>query len=368
MACDLPGLRAERETRSPTTMPAHILVTGGAGFIGTHLTRRLLARGDRVTVLDDFNDFYDPRRKRRNVETIRGEAAARERYQLVEGDIRDAALVDRLFAAAGFDAVVHLAARAGVRPSLREPILYEDVNCIGTLRLLEAARRSGPPRFVFGSSSSVYGINSKVPFAEDDTVNQPISPYATTKRTGELLCYNYHHLYGLRISCLRFFTVYGPAQRPEMAIHKFTDLLARGEPVPMYGDGASRRDYTYVDDIVDGLVAALDLDPGFEIINLGGADTTSLADLVQWIAGELAVEARIEYLPAQPGDVPITFADVSKAARLLGYSPKVPIREGLRRFVRWYREHHPELQPLPSGLPSLSMTDPPNGGAIPQES
>lgn len=315
-------------------MPLHVLVTGGAGFIGSHLTRRLLARGDRVTVLDDFNDFYDPSRKRDNVAPL----LARDDYRLAFGDIRDEALVDRLFAEGRFDAVVHLAARAGVRPSLAEPILYEDVNCIGTLRLLEAARRHGPGLFLFGSSSSVYGINEKVPFAEDDPVNQPISPYATTKRAGELLCYNYHHLYGFKTACLRFFTVYGPAQRPEMAIHKFTDLLARGKAVPMYGDGESRRDYTYVDDIVDGLVATLDLAPGFEILNLGGADTTSLKDLVHWIAQELAVEPRIDYLPAQPGDVPITYADVSKASRLLGYSPKVPIREGLRRFVAWYQE------------------------------
>jgi UDP-glucuronate 4-epimerase len=315
-------------------MANHILVTGGAGFIGSHLTRRLLARGDRVTVLDDFNDFYDPSRKRANVAPFLDHPD----YRLVEGDIRDEALVDRLFAEGRFDGVVHLAARAGVRPSLQEPILYEDVNCIGTLRLLEAARRHGPKTFIFGSSSSVYGINTKVPFAEDDEVNQPISPYATTKRTGELLCYNYHHLYGFRVACLRFFTVYGPGQRPEMAIHKFTDLLWQGKAVPMFGDGSSLRDYTYVDDIIDGVVASLDLAPGFEILNLGGADTTSLRDLVLWIAQELAVEPRIDYLPAQPGDVPITYADVSKAARLLGYSPKVPIREGLRRFVAWYRE------------------------------
>jgi UDP-glucuronate 4-epimerase len=317
-------------------MSKHVLVTGGAGFIGSHLTRRLLGRGDRVTVLDDFNDFYDPARKRRNVEALLG----REDYRLVEGDIRDPSLVDGLFRQ-GFDAVVHLAARAGVRPSLSEPILYEDVNCIGTLRLLEAARHHGPRTFVFGSSSSVYGINRKVPFAEEDPVDLPISPYATTKRTGELLCYNYHHLYGLRCSCLRFFTVYGPAQRPEMAIHKFTDLLARGQTVPLYGDGTTRRDYTYVDDIVDGIEAVLALDPGFEILNLGGADTTALGDLVLWLAEELAVEPRIDYLPEQPGDVPITYADVGKAQRLLGYSPRVPIREGLRRFVAWYRAEHP---------------------------
>jgi UDP-glucuronate 4-epimerase len=318
---------------------AHHLITGGAGFIGSHLVRRLLERGDRVTILDDFNDFYDPRRKRRNLEPLLGRADV----ALVEGDIRDAALVDGLFARSRFDGVVHLAARAGVRPSLREPILYEDVNCIGTLRLLEAARHHGPQRFVFGSSSSVYGINQKVPFAESDPVDQPISPYATTKRTGELLCFNYHHLYDLHCTCLRFFTVYGPAQRPEMAIHKFTDLLARRQPVPLYGDGTTRRDYTYVDDIVDGLVAALDLGAPFEIFNLGGAETTSLRDLVDGLAAALEVEPSIEYLPEQPGDVPITFADVSKAARLLGYSPRVPIREGLGRFVDWYRREHPEL-------------------------
>jgi UDP-glucuronate 4-epimerase len=316
-------------------MSKKVLVTGGAGFIGSHLTRRLLDRGDAVLVLDDFNDFYDPARKRANIRPFLEQPA----FRLVDGDIRDQDLVDHLFAQEGFDAVVHLAARAGVRPSLAEPVLYEDVNCIGTLRLLEAARCHGPKVFLFGSSSSVYGINQKVPFAESDPVDQPISPYATTKRAGELLCFNYHHLYGLRTSCLRFFTVYGPAQRPEMAIHKFTDLLARGAKIPLFGDGSTRRDYTYVDDIVDGLVATLDLAPGFEILNLGGAETTSLADLVHGLAAELAVEPRIDYLPNQPGDVPITYADVGKAASLLGYSPKVPIREGLKRFVAWYREH-----------------------------
>ncbi len=321
-------------------MAAHILVTGGAGFIGSHLISRLIGRGQRVTVLDDFNDFYDPARKRANVAPMLG----RDDYRLIEGDIRDAELVERVFDPAnnqgGFDAVVHLAARAGVRPSLAQPILYEEVNCIGTLNLLEAARRHGPEVFVFGSSSSVYGINRKVPLCEDDPVDLPISPYATTKRTGELMCFNYHHLYGLKTPCLRFFTVFGPAQRPEMAIHKFTRRLARGETIPLFGNGDSRRDYTYIDDIVAGIVAALDLAPGFEIFNLGGAETTRLGDLVRWLAEELAVEPRIEYLPDQPGDVPITYADVSKAERILGYAPKVPIRDGLRRFVAWYREAH----------------------------
>jgi UDP-glucuronate 4-epimerase len=314
-------------------MGQHVLLTGGAGFIGSHVAARLLDRGNRVTVLDDFNDFYDPALKRANA----GRFAGRADWRLVEGDIRDAGLVERLFAEGRFDAVIHLAARAGVRPSLREPILYEEVNCIGTLRLLEAARRHGPANFVFASSSSVYGVNEKVPFAEDDPVDRPISPYATTKRTGELLCFNYSHLYGLRTSCLRFFTVYGPSQRPEMAIAKFTDLLARGKSVPIYGTGQSRRDYTFIDDIVDGVVAALDLAPKFEIFNLGGSQTTALIDLVHGIAAELGVEARLEMHPEQPGDVPITFADVTKAERLLGYSPKVPIREGLKRYVAWYR-------------------------------
>jgi UDP-glucuronate 4-epimerase len=314
-------------------MGRHIFLTGGAGFIGSHVARRLLARGDRVTVLDDFNDFYDPALKRANVEGLE----EREDWTLIEGDIRDAARVDRIFADGGFDAVIHLAARAGVRPSLKEPILYEDVNCIGTLRLLEAARRHGPENFVFASSSSVYGINEKIPFSEEDAVDLPISPYATTKRAGELLCFNYSHLYGLRTSCLRFFTVYGPAQRPEMAIAKFTDLLARGKSVPIYGTGQTRRDYTFIDDIVDGVVSALDLAPRFEIFNLGGSQTTKLIDLVHWIADELGVEPRVEMLPEQPGDVPITYADVTKAERMLGYAPQVPIREGLKRYVAWYR-------------------------------
>jgi UDP-glucuronate 4-epimerase len=318
---------------------SHVLITGGAGFIGSHLTQRLLDRGDSITVLDDFNDFYNPARKRQNVEPF----LSLENYSLVEGDIRDKKRVDDLFEKSRFDAIVHLAARAGVRPSLGEPILYEDVNCIGTLRLLEAARHHGPNVFIFASSSSVYGVNKKVPFSENDSVDLPISPYATTKRSGELLCTNYHHLYGMKITCLRFFTVYGPRQRPEMAIHKFTDLITRGRPVSLYGSGDSQRDYTYIDDIIDGTVAALDLAADFEILNLGGSEPTRLADLVEWLSAELAIEPRIEYLPDQPGDVPITFADVSKAKQLLNYSPKTPIRRGLNKFVTWYRQQAADL-------------------------
>ncbi|MEM6454716.1 MAG: GDP-mannose 4,6-dehydratase [Acidobacteriota bacterium] len=329
----------------------HILITGGAGFIGSHLAERLLAQGAQITLLDNFNDFYDPARKRANVAAIEATARRLDRMDavdLVELDIRDRTGIDALFAARGFDAVVHLAARAGVRPSLAEPVLYEEVNCIGTLHLLEAARHHGPTTFLFGSSSSVYGTNPKVPFAEDDPIDQPISPYATTKRTGELICYNYHHLYGLQIACLRFFTVYGPRQRPEMAIHKFTDLLARGAAVPMYGDGTSRRDYTYIDDIVDGIVAALDRALPFEILNLGGAQTTSLLDLIHNLATALAVSPRIEYLADQPGDVPITYADVRKAERLLGYRPQVTIEDGLARFVAWYRQQPAASAPAPA--------------------
>ncbi len=333
---------------------SHILVTGGAGFIGSHVTARLLERGDRVTCLDDFNDFYDPALKRANAARFAG----RDDWRLVEGDIRDADLVDRLVAESRFDAIIHLAARAGVRPSLAEPILYEEVNCIGTLRLLEAARRHGPTNFVFASSSSVYGINEKVPFAETDPVDLPISPYATTKRAGELLCFNYAHLYGLRASCLRFFTVYGPGQRPEMAIAKFTDLLARGRSVPLFGTGQTRRDYTYIDDIVTGVVAALDLAPKFEIFNLGGSQTTTLIDLVHGIAAELGVEPKVEMLPEQPGDVPITFADVTKAGEMLGYAPSVPIQEGLRRYVAWYHSRQAAADGAHGGRPDSAAQAP----------
>jgi UDP-glucuronate 4-epimerase len=311
----------------------NVLITGGAGFIGSHLADRRLARGDRVVVLDDFNDFYDPARKRRNVAAHLGSSA----YRLVEGDIRDRALVFRLFAEERFDAVLHLAARAGVRPSLAQPVLYEEVNCIGTLHLLEAAVAHGRPRFLFASSSSVYGINAKLPFSEDDPIDRPISPYATTKRAGELHVYTAHHLHGLSTACLRFFTVYGPRQRPEMAIARFIRAIERGEPVTLYGDGSSRRDYTYIDDIADGVEAAFDLASGFEIINLGGARPVTLAGLLAQVERATGKTARIVREADQPGDVPVTYADVAKAGRLLGFRPRVPLEEGLRRAVDWYR-------------------------------
>ena len=311
-----------------------VLVTGGAGFIGSHLVEALLGEGQEVVVLDNFDEFYDPAVKRRNLEPLAG----RSGFQLIEGDIRDARLVEGLFTTHRIGVVVHLAARAGVRPSIEQPLLYADVNVNGTVTLLEACRKHGIGKFIFGSSSSVYGNNDKVPFSEKDEVDRPISPYAATKRAGEILCATYHELYHLNIFALRFFTVYGPRQRPEMAIHKFTRLIDRGLPVPRFGDGSTRRDYTYITDIVAGVLRAIERVQGFEILNLGGSQTTSLADLIALLERHLRRKATIEEKPAQPGDVVATFADVSKARRLLGYDPKVAVGEGVARFVEWYRK------------------------------
>lgn len=312
---------------------APVLVTGGAGFIGSHLVDRLLAVGEHVLVLDDFNDFYDPALKRANL----ADHLAHPRFTLVEGDLRDAAAVERLFATYQPRRVVHLAARVGVRPSLDEPLLYEATNVLGSLILLEACRRHGVEKLVFGSSSSVYGVSAKVPFGEDDPIRAIISPYAATKAAGELHCHAYSHLYDLPIVCLRFFTVYGPRQRPDLAIHKFARLIGEGRPIPIYGDGHTQRDYTYVDDIVAGILGALAYDQTrFEIINLGNARTVSLVDLVAALERALGKPAVIERLPAQPGDVPRTYADTAKARRLLGYAPDTPIEVGLARFVAWF--------------------------------
>ncbi len=310
---------------------SRVLVTGGAGFIGSHLAERLLERGDGVVVLDNFDAFYDPAIKRRNVAAAAGHPA----YELVEGDIRDDAALERLFAAQRFDAVVHLAARAGVRPSIAEPALYTSVNLDGTTRLLEACRRHGVTRFVFGSSSSVYGNNKKVPFSEDDPVDHPISPYAATKKAGEVLCHAHHHLFGIRVACLRFFTVYGPRQRPEMAIHKFARLLAEGAEIDQYGDGSSARDYTYVADIIDGILRALDRCAGYHVWNLGGSRTITLRELIEKIAAGLGVPLRVRVLEAQPGDVDRTWADVSRVRRELQWSPRVDLDEGLALFLDW---------------------------------
>jgi UDP-glucuronate 4-epimerase len=310
-----------------------VLVTGAAGFIGSHTAERLAARGDEVVGLDNFNTFYDPARKRRNAMAL----SAMPGFTIVEGDLCDESCLDRVFAGQRFDGVVHLAAWAGVRPSIQRPEVYVDANIRGTTNLLERARRSGVGRFVFASSSSVYGGRETVPFRETDSVDRPISPYAATKKAGEVLCYTWHHLYGLPVSALRFFTVYGPRQRPEMAIHRFATLMSRGEPVPMYGDGSTARDYTFIDDIVVGTVAALDRCEGYEIYNLGGSHTTRLDALIQGLANALGVTPTIRHEPDQPGDVPITFADVSKARSKLGYAPSVGIDEGLKRFAAWFR-------------------------------
>ena len=321
-----------------------ILVTGGAGFIGSHLAERLLARGDRLVVLDDFNDFYDPAVKRANVSVASGNPS----YRLVEGDIRDRTLVFRLFEEEGFDAVVHLAARAGVRPSLTQPVLYEEVNCVATLHLLEAAVAHGRPKFVFASSSSVYGVNSKLPFSEEDPIERPVSPYAATKRAGELHIFTTHHLHGLPAVCLRFFTVYGPRQRPEMAIAKFLRCLEANRPIPFYGDGGSRRDYTYIDDILDGIEAALDRPVDFEIVNLGGAHPVTLSELVASLERATGRTATLNRQPDQPGDVPVTFAATEKAEKVLGFRARVPLEEGLRRTVAWYRSRRPGLREVPA--------------------
>jgi UDP-glucuronate 4-epimerase len=312
----------------------NILITGGAGFIGSHLVDRLIAdQNNRVIVVDNFNDFYDPAIKRANIAAHIG----CDNFQLLEANIADAGVMDDLFARSRFDLVVHLAARAGVRPSLADPLAYEETNVRGTYALLEAARRSGVKRFVFGSSSSVYGVNSKVPFSEDDPIAQPISPYSATKIAGEAACHAYSHLYGMRIVCLRFFTVYGPRQRPDLAIRKFARLIAAGKPVPIYGDGTTRRDYTYIDDIVSGIEAAISYDQSrFEIINLGESETVELRRLVEVIEQAMGKRAILDRQPEQPGDVPITYANIDKARRLLGYNPQTPVDAGIKKFVEWF--------------------------------
>ena len=308
-----------------------VLVTGGAGFIGSHLVEALLAQGHRVAVLDDFNDFYDPRTKHNNLRTVQ------ERITIHPVDLRDADAVARVFTTAPFDAVIHLAARAGVRPSITQPRLYVDTNVTGTLNLLEGVRQHGIQRFVFASSSSVYGLCKEVPFREDAVLPGTISPYAATKLAGEQLCSSYAHLYGIRTVCLRFFTVYGPRQRPDLAIHQFTRRIHQGKPIDQFGDGSTRRDYTYVDDIVQGVVAALGYEGApFDIFNLGESATTPLRDLIALIETSLGQKARINRLPDQPGDVPLTCADISKARRLLGYAPTTPIAAGIPRFVDWF--------------------------------
>ena len=315
---------------------SNFLVTGGAGFIGSHLCERLLNDGHAVACLDNFDTYYDPGIKVKNVDGLKKKFP--HQFNLITGDIRDSELVTEIFKKNRIDLVVHLAARAGVRPSIQQPLLYQDVNIRGTLVLLEACKDHDVKDFVFASSSSVYGENQRVPFSERDLDIQPISPYGATKRAGELFCYSYHHLYGMNIACLRIFTAYGPRQRPEMAIHKFTRLIDRAERIPMFGNGDSRRDYTYIDDLIEGIMGVIHRHKGFEAYNLGESQTTSLSELIHLIEEALGKKARVEMLEAQPGDVSITYADISKAMRLLGYQPRIKMEEGIKRFVEWYKQ------------------------------
>ncbi len=326
-----------------------ILVTGGAGFIGSHLSEALLRRGHRVVLLDNFCDFYPPAIKAANVAMVRRAAKATgSPLCILAGDIRRPDDVERALHALGpaeNAGVVHLAAMAGVRPSIEHPQLYYDVNINGTHTLFEACRRFGVRRIAFASSSSVYGNNEKVPFAESDPVDHPISPYAASKKSGELLCHHYHHLYGFSVACLRFFTVYGPRQRPDLAIHKFARLMATGRPLPFYGDGSTRRDYTYVADTLQGITGAMrwleqNAEPVYGIFNLGESQTVELSTLVRLLGVAMGIEPVLERLPMQPGDVLCTYADIGKARGVLGYNPQVKIEEGIPRFVEWFKNHN----------------------------
>ncbi len=324
---------------------AKIFITGGAGFIGSTASERLLREGNDLVAIDNFNPYYDPQLKEKNLKIV--EACAKKygrSYQCIRGDIRDKELMNRIFEENEFDAVIHWAANAGVRPSIEDPLYYVDVNINGLMNLLECMRLHQVKKLVFISSSSVYGNNKKVPFSEQDPVDNPISPYAATKKSGELLCYTYHALFDIDISCLRYFTVYGPRQRPDLAINKFTRLMLEGKPIPMFGDGTTSRDYTYVDDIVDGTIRSLHYtmeNKGvYEIFNLGGSHPISLKGLIDVIAKALDVEPIINQLPMQPGDVNITYSDYSHAKELLDYDPQVRIEEGIRNFVEWYKKEN----------------------------
>src|SRR6478672_4854917 len=310
-----------------------VLVTGGAGFIGSHLVEKLLACGHQVVILDDFNDFYDPQIKHANIANFEADVAV---YHV---DLRNSESVRNLFHREKIDAIAHLAARAGVRPSIQQPRLYYDTNVNGTLHLLEAARVTGVERFVFASSSSVYGASKTIPFSEDEHLTQTLSPYAATKVAGEFLCSTYSHLYNLRVVALRYFTVYGPRQRPDLAIHQFTRRIYAGEPIDQFGDGTTRRDYTYIEDVIQGTMAALEYEgPLFDIFNLGESETIQLKDLIVAIEDTLGKKAKINQLPEQPGDMPLTCADISKARKLLDYRPTTRLNEGLPRFVEWFLE------------------------------
>jgi len=308
-----------------------VLVTGGAGFIGSHLVEKLLAGGHQVVILDDFNDFYDPQIKHDNIAGFAGHVT------VCHVDLRDSESVRNLFHREKIDTIAHLAARAGVRPSIQQPRLYYDTNVTGTLHLLEAARVTSVERFVFASSSSVYGASKTIPFSEDVHLTQTLSPYAATKVAGEFLCSTYSHLYNLRVVALRYFTVYGPRQRPDLAIHQFTRRIYAGQPIDQFGDGTTRRDYTYIDDVIQGTMAALKYEgPLFDMFNLGESETIQLKDLIAAVENALGKRAKINQLPQQAGDMPLTCADISKARKLLGYKPTTRLSEGLPRFIDWF--------------------------------
>ena len=312
----------------------YYLVTGGAGFIGSHLIERLLAENHNVLCLDNFNDYYDPAIKRKNI----AKAALDPKFQLVTGDILDDALLENVFQMNHFDSIVHLAARAGVRPSVLQPKLYQEVNIRGTINLLELAKQHHISKFIMASSSSVYGNNKKLPFSETDSVDNPISPYAATKKACELIGYTYHALYDISVSCLRFFTVYGPRQRPDMAIHKFTKLISADREIQIYGDGNAKRDFTFITDIIDGVTKSIERCHGYNIYNLGESRVVPLMELISLIEQNVGRKAKIKWLPSQPGDVAITYADITRARKELHYRPHVAIEDGIKAFVDWYRE------------------------------
>ena len=311
-----------------------ILLTGFAGFIGSHLCERLLSEGYEIIGIDEFNDYYDPAIKEKNTEGFKNN----KNFHQYKADIRNKNILKEIFETHKPGIIVHLAARAGVRPSLKEPLLYEEVNVLGTLNLLELARIYNCKKFIFGSSSSVYGECKNIPFKETELDLKPISPYGVSKLTGERYCYAYNHLFKLPVICLRFFTVYGPRQRPDLAIYKFTKLIDSGKPIPVFGDGQYKRDFTYITEIIDGIIGSINYNKtSFEIFNLGESHTTSVVDLVKLLESTMGKKAVIDWQEAQAGDVPLTYADVSKAEKLLGYKPKTKPEDGIKKFVEWYK-------------------------------
>jgi len=312
----------------------NILVTGGAGFIGSNLCEKLICAGEKIICIDNFNDYYDPKIKEENLRNLEGRA----NFILYRMDILDREKLKEVFNKHSFDMVIHLAARAGVRPSISNASLYEAVNVQGTINILECCRKYGIGKLIFASSSSVYGGNKKIPFSEDDIVDRPISPYAATKKAGELICYTYSHLFNISVYCYRFFTVYGPRQRPEMAIYKFTKLITEEKPIEIFGDGTSSRDYTYVEDIVDVIASNLENVKGYEIINLGNSNPVKVTELIKFIEKAANKKAQVEYGRVQAGDVPVTYADILKAKKMLKYNPKTRIEEGINKFTAWYME------------------------------